>query len=178
MVAVFGFVLPESAQPCGGGDRGPRAPAPSWRNRAVERIERLDGALAPRQRAALVAVEPHQARRDVILAEPRGHDLRPHAAHPQHVDLRLGDAQRGGAARLARAGWGDPLGQRRDLGRERRVGEDWQAQPVAQRVARDRGLAGGRARPGAARRVGAVGGEHSFIDAWLVLHRVWHHPRA
>jgi hypothetical protein len=161
----IGFVLPKSAEPCGGGDGRPGIAAPPGRNPAVEEIERLDGRLAPRQRPPLVAVEPHQARRDVILAESLGHDLRAHPAHPQHVRLRLGDADCGGVAGGARALPGDALGERRDLGRQRRVGEHRQAQPVAQRIAGDGGLAGPRARPGAARRVGAVGGENSFVGA-------------
>ena len=36
---------------------------------------------------------------------------------------------------------------------------------MTQRVARRRGLAGARARTGAARRIGAVGGENSFVGA-------------
>jgi hypothetical protein len=69
-------------------------------------------------------------------------------------------------ARLARPLPGDPLRQRGDLGRERRVGQHRQAQPMAQRVARHRGLAGARARPGAAGGIGAVGGETPlFIGA-------------
>jgi hypothetical protein len=125
----------------------------------LQSIEGLDGGLSPRQRPALVAVEPHQPCRDVILAETLGHDLRTHAAYPQHVDLRLGDADRGGAARLARALPGDARGQCGDLGGQGRLGEHRQAQPVAKGVARDGSLAGARARAGAARRVGAVGGE-------------------
>jgi hypothetical protein len=170
-----GFVLPKSAQPRRGGDGGPRvAAARPGRQRAIQCIEGLDRRLAPRQRAPLVAVEPHQARRDVILAEPRGHDLGADAAHAQHVDLRLGDADGGGMACLARALPGDPLRQRRHLGSEHRVGEHRQAQAVAQRIACHDRLAGARARPGAARRVGAVGGEQSFAGAWAGRRTVAH----
>jgi hypothetical protein len=153
-----GFVLPESAEPCGRDYGRPRIAAPRRHLDDLQCIECLDRRLAPRQRAALVAVEPHQARRDVILAETLGHDLRAHAAHPQHVDLRLGDADGGGMACGARVRAGDAPGQRDDLGRQRRVGEHRQAQAVTHGVARDRGLAGARARAGAARRVGAVCG--------------------
>jgi len=131
----------------------------------LQRIEGLDGGLPPRQRAAFVAVEPHQARRDVILGESRGHDLVAQAAHPQHVDLRLGDANGDRVTCFARVLTCDAPGERGDLGRQRRVGEHRQAQAMAQRVARNGGLAGARARTGAARRVGAVGGENFFIGA-------------
>jgi hypothetical protein len=153
----IGFVLPKSSEPGGGGDGGPWVAARLARGRAVQCIECLDGGLSPRQRAALVAVEPHQARRDVILGESLCHCPVAHAARPQHIDLRLGDADGGGVARGAGAFPGDAGRQRRDIGRQRRVGEHRQAQPIAQGVARDRGLAGARARPGAARRIGAVG---------------------
>jgi hypothetical protein len=62
------------------------------------------------------------------------------------------------AARVVGSLPGDPLRQRQHLGSERRIGEHRQAQAVAQRVARHDRLAGARARPGAARRIGAVGG--------------------
>jgi hypothetical protein len=124
----------------------------------VQGIECLDGRLAPRQRAPLVAVEPHQARRDVVRPEPLRHDLQAHPADAQHIHLRLGDAERGGGMRLARALPGDASRQLRGLGRERREGEHRHVQAMAQRVARHHGLAGARARPGAARRIGAVGG--------------------
>jgi hypothetical protein len=143
----------------------------------LQSIEGLDGGLAPRQRAALVAVEPHQASRDVIFAETLGHDLRTQAAHPQHVDLRLGDADGGGAARLARALAGDALGQCGDLGGQGLIGEHRQAQAMTQGVARDGSLAGARARTGAARRVGAVGGQNPFIGA-CSCRRTGIHPRS
>jgi len=157
--ATIGFVLPNPAQPRDGRDGDPRVAAPPRGGHAIQRIERLDGRLAPRQRAPFVAIEPHQARRDVVLAKTLGHYAQAHAPHPQHVRLRLGDAERGGASRLVRALAGNPSRQFRDLGRKRRVGEHRQAQPMAQRIARHHGLAGARARAGAARRVGAIGGE-------------------
>jgi hypothetical protein len=125
----------------------------------LQGLECLDGGVSSRQRPPFVAVEPHQPCGNVILAETLGHDPVAHAPHPQHVDLRLGDADRDGMPRGARARPGDARGQRGGFGRQRRVGEHWQAQPMAQGVARDRGLAGARARAGAARRIGAVGGE-------------------
>jgi len=165
--ADIGFVSPNAPQPCGGGDLAPRVAAWPRRGRDPRGIERPDGRLSPRQRAALVALEPHQPRRDVAGGrEPFGHDLRAHAADAGDIDLRLGDAQRGGAARLARILPGDPSRQGGRLRRERRIGEHRLVEPVAQRVARALALAGGRARPGAARRIGAVGGVHFFIDAW------------
>jgi hypothetical protein len=93
-----------------------------------------------------------------VVAEPRNHDLRAHAAHPQDVDLRLGDANGGGVPGGAGALPGDPPRQRHDVGGEPRVGRHRQAQAVAPRVAGDGGLAGRGARAGAARRIGAVGG--------------------
>jgi hypothetical protein len=153
----IGFVLPDTAEPGGGGDRGPGVAARPARGLTVQCIEGLDGGLPSRQGAALVTVEPHQAQRDIVLAEPFGHDPVARAAHAQHVDLRLGDAHRRGVPRGARAQPGDARGEGGDLGRQRRVGEHRHAQPVAQGVAGDGGLAGARARTGAVRRIDAVG---------------------
>jgi hypothetical protein len=133
----------------------------------LQAIERPDCGFPPRQRPPLVAVEPHQPGGDVASGgEPFDHDLLAHAADAPDVDLRLGDAERGSAARLGRVLPGDPSRQRRGLGREARIGEHRLAQPVTQRVARAPLLAGARARPGAARRIGAVGGVDSFVGAW------------
>jgi hypothetical protein len=156
--AETGFVPPKPTQLRGGGDRGPGIAAWPRRGRAPQGIERPDCGFPPRQRAPLVAVEPHQPGGGVGRRKTFPVDLRTQSADALNVDLRLGDPERGGAARLARALPGDPLRQRCDLGGKRRVGQHRQAQPMAQRVARHRGLAGARARPGAARRVGAVGG--------------------
>jgi hypothetical protein len=172
--AAIGFVPPKSAcalrapaeksaQPRSRRDRGPAVgPAPRG-GHGVQAVECLDGRLAPRQGPALIAVEPHQSRRDIALAEAGGHDLQADAADAQHVHLRLGDAERGGAVRLARALPGDPPRQRGGLGRERRVGQHRHVQPMAQRIPCHHGLAGGGARAGAARRIGPVGGADSRI---------------
>jgi hypothetical protein len=155
----------KSAQPGGGRDGDPRVAASAPDGRGIQGIECPDRGFSSRQRTALIAVEPHQPRRDVVLAEAFRHDPQAHAADAQDVDLRFGDAERGGAVRLAGALPGDPLRQGRGLGRERRIGQHRQAQAVAQRVARHHGLAGTRARAGAARRIGAVGGADPFIRA-------------
>ncbi len=157
---AIGFVLPKPAQPGGGRDRDPGVAAPQRSGRALQCVECLDRRFPPRQRPPLVAVEPHQAQRDVILGEAFGHDLRADATHPQHVDLRRGDADRGVMARGAGALAGNAPGQLHDLGRQRRIGEHRHVEPVAKGVAGDRRLAGARARASAARRVGAVGGAH------------------
>jgi hypothetical protein len=156
--AEIGFVLPKSAQPGGGGDGAPQIAPRRRGGRQLQRIECPDRELSPRQRPPLVAIEPHQPRGGVRRRKTFREDLRAQAADTLDVDLRLGDTERGGAARLARALPGDPPRQRGDLGRKREVGHHRQAQPVAQRVARHHGLAGARARPGAARRIDAVGG--------------------
>jgi hypothetical protein len=161
-LAETGFVPPNPLQPRGGGDRGPGI-APSPRHgRAFQGIERPDCGFPPRQRPPLVAIEPHQPGGDVAGGtEPFDHDLLAHAADARDVDLRLGDAERGGALLLGRILPGDPSRQVGGLRREPRVGEHRLVQPVTQRVARAALLAGGRARPGAARRIGAVGGVDS-----------------
>jgi hypothetical protein len=164
--ADIGFVLPDSRQLRGGGDRGPWIAARPRRSRPLQGIERLDRALSPRERAALVAIEPHQPGGRIGGGKSFDHDLRARAADARDVDLRLGDAERGGAARLGRRIPGDPARQVGGLRRERRIREHGLAQPVTQRVARAPLLAGARARPGAARRIGAVGGEDSFVGAW------------
>ena len=164
-VAAIGFVPPKSAQARRGGNGNPVVTSTPRGGAGAQGIECLDGRLAPRQRAPLIAVEPHQARRDVVRPEPLGHDLQAHAADAQHIHLRLGDAERGDGVRLACALAGDPPRQLGGVGRERRVGEHRHVQPVAQRIARHRGLAGAAARPGAARRIGAVGGAEFFTDA-------------
>jgi hypothetical protein len=155
--AGSGFVLPEATQPGGGRDSSPRIAPPPHGRRGIERIEGLDGGLSPRERAAFVAVEPHQARRNIVIAETFRHDLPAHAADAQDVDLRFGDAKRGGAARFAGVGSGNPLRQRGDISRKGGIGENGHAQAVTQRIACHCGLAGRRARAGAARRIGAVG---------------------
>ena len=176
--AEIRFVLPKSAEPRGDSNGGPRVAARLRGGHEFQGIERPDRRLSPRQRAPLVAVEPHQPRGDVAFGgEPFHHDLVAHAADAQDVDLGLGNAQRGGTARLARALPGDPLRQRGGLARKRRVGEHRQAQPMPQRVVRHHGLAGARARTGAARRVGAVGGENFFIGAWSHRALVLTHAR-
>jgi hypothetical protein len=110
--AETGFVPPKSAQPRGGGDRGPGIAPSRRRGRALESIERPDCGFPPRQRPPLVAIEPHQPGGDVAGGgEAFDHDLRAHAADARDVDLRLGDAQRGSAARLGRALAGDPSRQ-------------------------------------------------------------------
>jgi hypothetical protein len=158
--AEIGFVLPKSAQPGGGRDGNPGVAAPWRRSRDLQFIECLDRRLSPRQRAPLVAIEPHQPGGDVAGGgKAFHHDLVAQAADALDVDLRVGDAERGFTARLARALPGDPLRQRGNLRREHRVGQHRQAQPMAQRVVLDRGLADARARAGAARRIGAIGGE-------------------
>jgi hypothetical protein len=158
--AATGFVPPKPTQLRRGGDRGPWVAAPRRRRRAFQGIERPDCGFPPRQRPPLVAVEPHQPDGDVAGGgEPFDHDLLAQAADALDVDLRLGDAQRGRAARLARVLAGDPSGQVGGLRREPRIGEHRLVQPMPQRVARAPLLAGGRARPGAARRIGAVGGQ-------------------
>ena len=190
----IGFVLPKSTQPRSGGDRGPRVACPAetgfvppkppelrgggdrgpgiaaWPRRGRDTrdgIERPDCGFPPRQRAPLVAVEPHQPGGEVASGgEAFDHDLLARAADAPNVDLRLGDAQRGSAAWLGRVLPGDPSRQVRGLGREARIGEHRLVQPVTQRVARAPLLAGARARPGTARRIGAVGGVESFIGAW------------
>jgi hypothetical protein len=132
----------------------------------MQGIECPDRGVSPRQRAALVAVEPHQARRDVAFGgEPFRHDLQAHAADAQHVELRLGDAQRGRVLLFARVLPADPSRKVRGLGRKRGIGQHGQTQPMAQRVARHHRLAGARARTGAARRIGAVGGENFLVAA-------------
>jgi hypothetical protein len=163
--AAIGFVLPKSAQPGRGRDRDPRVPAPRRDRRSIQRIEVPDRGPSPRQGAALIAVEPHKSQGDVVLAETFRHDLQAHAADPQEIDLCLGDAERGRAPRLARALPGDPARQFRDLGRERGIGQRRDAQPMAQRVTGHHRLAGGRARAGRARRIGAVGGDLTFTGA-------------
>jgi hypothetical protein len=145
--------------PCGGRHGDPWIAAPPPGRRSIQRIKCRDGGVSSRQRAPLVAVEPHQARRDVLLAETLPHDLQTHAADAQDVDLRLGDAERGLAVPFVRLPSGDPPRQGRGVGRERGVGQYRHAQPVAQRVARRHRLAGGRARAGAARRIGPIGGD-------------------
>jgi hypothetical protein len=175
--ARFGFVLPKSAQPGGGRDGDPRVAPPPRGGRRIHGIEGPDRRVSPRQRAALIAVEPHQPQRDVVLAETFRHDLQAHAADAQDVDLRLGDAERGGALRFARLLAGDPPRQGRGLGRERGIGQHRHAQPMAQRVARHHGLAGRRARAGAACRIGAVGGAESFIRAWSGRRSGFHRAR-
>jgi hypothetical protein len=158
--AEIGFVLPKSAQAGDGSDGAPQIAPRRRGGRQVQRIERLDRRLPPRQRAPLVAIEPHQPGGDVAGGgKAFHHDLVAQAADALDVDLRVGDAERGFTARLARALPGDPLRQRGDLRREHRVGQHRQAQPMAQRVVLDRGLADARARAGAARRIGAIGGE-------------------
>jgi hypothetical protein len=93
----------------------------------LQPIERPDRELASRQRAPLVAIEPHQPGGGVGGGETVHHDLVAHAADALDVDLRLGDAPRGCAARLACAIPGDPPRQSGGLDRKRRVGEPRQA---------------------------------------------------
>jgi len=101
--AEIGFVLPKPAQLRGSGDRGPEIAAWPRRGRALQGIERPDCGFPPRQRPPLVAVEPHQPGGDVAGGgEPFDHDLLAHAADALDVDLRLGDAERGSAARRGR----------------------------------------------------------------------------
>src|SRR5689334_11152557 len=73
--AATGFVLPNALEPRGASDAGPRI---AWRplrpRLALQGVEGLDGGVSPRQGPALVAVEPHQARRDVVLGESLGDD--------------------------------------------------------------------------------------------------------
>src|SRR6185437_5382267 len=63
--AEIGFVLPNALEPCGAPHGSPRVARPSLGpGLALQGVERLDGGVSPRQRAALVAVESQQARRD------------------------------------------------------------------------------------------------------------------
>ena len=191
--AEIGFVLPNSAQPRRGGDRGPRIACPrrhrvcSAKVRAAPRrrrrrprdcgvaaarpgapgIERLDGGLPPRQRAPLVAVEPHQPGGDVAAAANPSIMICVRTRRMRWMST-CASAMRNAAARRGSLASSPAIRRAsvRGLGRERRIGQHRLVQPVTQRVARAPLLAGARARPGAARRIGAVGGVDFFIGAW------------
>jgi hypothetical protein len=130
------------------------------------RVEGADGAQAPREGAALVAVEarePHERAGVAGIGVENGEKRELGTAHAVEIDHRLGDAagerMAGGVRRVARHRRLDAAGERDHLARERGLGEHRQGEAVPARIARRDRLAGERSRAGAAQRIAAIGAD-------------------
>jgi hypothetical protein len=119
--------------------------------------EVLERDVMPKPGASLVALDAEQRLAHVAAGGARGVQRLTDPFDTGKIDLGLGQAERDFVARGARALAGDPPRAGFDLAREGWIGQHGNAQPVPARIPRGLGLAGGRARAGAASRVLLIG---------------------